>query len=101
MQVKWYKRAAKMLDEALEYAVDVFGENTARKFYDRVKHYDSLLADNPYIGKIEPLLAHRKREYRSIVVHDCFKLIYYVVKDCVCIIALWNCRRNPRRLNHS
>jgi len=98
MQVKWYKRATKMLDSALKYALDNFGELAAIRFYGRIKHFEALLAANPQIGRIEPLLSHRKREYRSIVVHDCFKLIYYIGSDSICIIALWNCRQNPNRL---
>ena len=40
-------------------------------------------------------LAGRKREYRSIVVHKLFKLVYYVKGDTLHIAALWDTRREP------
>ena len=55
-----------------------------------------LLAANPRLGIAEPLLAGRKREYRSIVVHKLFKLVYYVKDETVYIAALWDTRREPR-----
>lgn len=78
MQIKWYKRAINMLDAAIGYSSNMFGEVIALKFYQQVKHCAYLLESNPLLGKREPLLVHRKREYRSLVVHENYKLIYYV-----------------------
>ena len=58
--------------------------------------YEPLLAANPRLGITEPLLAGRKREYRSIVVHKLFKLVYYVKDETLYIAALWDTRREPR-----
>lgn len=98
MQVKWFRRAVGMLDDALAYSFQEFDERTARRFYDNIRRYESLLSDNPQLGKVEPLLTHRKKEYRSIVVHESYKLIYYVGKTSIYVIALWNCKQNPRKL---
>ena len=57
--------------------------------------YEPLLAANPRLGITEPLLAGRKREYRSIVVHKLFKLVYYVKDETLYIAALWDTRREP------
>ena len=60
-----------------------------------------LLASNPYMGKIEPLLINRKgHEYRSLVIHEHFKLIYYIdlSQNILYIVDLWDTRREPSRL---
>ena len=66
MQVTWNKKALTQLDAVMKYGRQEFGERTGRK-----------------------------REYRSIVVHKLFKLVYYVKDDILHIAALWDTRREP------
>lgn len=87
-----------MLDDIVGYSANTFGEAAAINIYERVKHCAYLLESNPLLGKREPLLAHRKREYRSLVVHESYKLIYYVGNNYISIAAIWNCKRNPKKL---
>ena len=101
MQIKWSKKAGRALDTALAQGIELFGTRSTTLFYNRVKSYEPLLASNPYMGKIEPLLAGRKRhQYRSLVVHEHFKLIYYIDQpNAILYIAdLWDTRREPSRL---
>ena len=44
-----------------------------------------MLASHPHLGAIESLLENRRHAYRSLVVHQHFKLIYYIdeKKDCL------------------
>lgn len=53
MQVKWTKSASKKLDKATEYGLRKFGEITAARFYQKIRNYDSLLAEHPQMGKVE------------------------------------------------
>ena len=100
MQVKWDKRALSRLDCATSYGYQKFGEITSVRFYQKVRSYDSLLAEHPRMGKVEPLLVGRRFEYRSLVVHEHYKLIYYIneVKERIVIADLWDTRREPRTL---
>ena len=100
MQVKWDKRALKRLDKATEYGLYKFGEITSIRFYQKIHSYDSLLAEHPRLGKVEPLLIGRRFEYRSLVVHEFFKLIYYIneVKDRIVVADLWDVRKEPRSM---
>ena len=41
------------------------------------------------LGKIEPALRGLKREYRSLVVHKNYKVIYYIDDDMVFIASFW------------
>ena len=100
MQVKWDKRAMKRLDKATEYGLYKFGEITSIRFYQKIRSYDSLLAEHPRMGKIEPLLIGRRFEYRSLVVHEFFKLIYYIneVKSRIVVSDFWDVRQEPQHL---
>ena len=95
MQVTWNKKALTQLDAVMRYGSQEFGERTTQRLYARIMSYEPLLAANPRLGVAEPLLAGRKREYRSIVVHKLFKLVYYVKGDTIYIAALWDTRREP------
>ena len=100
MQVKWTQRALNRLNIAVNYGLREFGETTTRQFYEKIKSYESLLATNPYMGKVEKVLENRQVEYRSFVVHPHFKLIYYVneKKQCVVITYLFDTRQDPAKL---
>ena len=100
MQVKWDKRALKRLEKATDYGLYKFGEITSVRFYQKIRSYDSLLTEHPRMGKIEPLLIGRRFEYRSLVVHEFFKLIYYIneVKDRIVVADLWDVRKEPRSM---
>ena len=100
MQVKWDKRAMKRLDKATEYGLYKFGEITSIRFYQKIRSYDSLLAEHPRLGKVEPLLIGRRFEYRSLVVHEHYKLIYYIneVKSRIVVSDFWDVRQEPQHL---
>ena len=100
MQVKWDKRAMKRLDKATEYGLYKFGEITSIRFYQKIHSYDSLLAEHPRLGKVEPLLIGRRFEYRSLVVHEHYKLIYYIneVKSRIVVSDFWDVRQEPQLL---
>ena len=100
MQVKWTHRALNRLNLAVNYGLREFGEKTAFQFYQKVLSYETLLATNPYMGKVEKVLETRQMVYRSFVVHPHFKLIYYVneKKQCVVIIYFFDTRQDPDKL---
>lgn len=84
----------------LQYIYITFGKRLAQKVYDELEHYHLLLAANPHMGAIEPLLADYPEGYRSLVVHPHTKLIYYIdeEKERLYITDLWDVRREPNSL---
>lgn len=50
----------------------------------------------PELGKIDPLFAHRKQLYRSIIVRRLNKIVYYIKDDTIRIAAMWDTRREPK-----
>lgn len=96
MKVIVQKAAARQISRTYTYGERHFGKQAAEKTHARIMEALRLLAANPRLGIAEPLLASRKREYRSIVVHKLFKLVYYVKDETLYIAALWDTRREPR-----
>ena len=96
MKVIVQKTAARQISRVYTDGEQRFGKQAAEKTHARIMQALHLLAANPRLGKEEPLLAGRKREYRSLVVHKLFKLVYYVKDDTLRIAALWDTRREPR-----
>ena len=95
MRVKWNKEALEQLDFVVTYVRREFGNRTAQRVYNRILSNEPLLAQNPFMGPREVLLANRSEGFRSIVVHKYCKLVYYVEEDTVRIADLWDTRREP------
>jgi plasmid stabilization system protein ParE len=78
------------------YVLRDFGERIRQEFMDDMEQAVLALADMPTMGKQEPLFAHRKQEYRSIIVRRMNKVVYYVKGDTLHIAAFWDTRREPK-----
>ena len=59
-----------------------------------------LLATNPYLGPIEPLLADLPQTYRSVVVGRLNKMVYHIEEDekTISVDDFWDVRREPQAL---
>lgn len=100
MQVEWKKQATRQLEAIIAYWESNFGQQATARLYEKVKADSVRLADNPELGFPEPLLAERKRSYRSLIVTEHYKIIYWVdtAQSIVYIADLWDTRREPARL---
>ena len=82
MRVVWSNEAWKLLDNILQECESRFGKRNVKKFLGRVKRCNQSLVDNPYMGKLEPLL-----EYLPLSLNE--------FEDCIYVITLWDTRRDP------
>lgn len=99
MQINWSRKALLQLDIIIKQCVDLFGERIAIRFYRQLSDYEKHLSENPLLGPPEPLLQNRKRNYRGLIIHDHFKLIYYITnKGIIQIADMWDTRREPAKL---
>lgn len=101
MQVEWKKQAQREVRATVIYGVEHFGERTAILFYQKIKMWAERLETHPELGSPETLLTGRKHLYRSLIVHEHHKLIYYIDerKQTIYIADLWDMRREPSRLS--
>ena len=98
MNVIWHAQAEEALIDAAVYIQNHWGKRFREKFVGSVRQTEYALRLNPYLGKLEPLLMNRVREYRSIVVGSLNKIIYYVDSDVIYIADFWDVRREPKAL---
>ena len=118
MKILWHKRAVAQLYQVEEYVLRDFGERIRQEFMDEVEQVVLSLAETPTLvsvtssnqveqvvlslaetptmGKIDPLFAHRKQTYRSIIVRRKNKIVYYIKDDTINIAAFWDTRREPK-----
>jgi plasmid stabilization system protein ParE len=98
MRVIWLPQAKKQLRQTSIYILREFGQKARNKFMQDVRHTNILLADNPNMGPIEPLLADRIKKYRSCVVNRQNKIIYFIKDEHIEVADFWDCRREPKKL---
>ena len=96
MKIHWHKRADAALHQVEKYVLDEFGDRVRQEFMDEIEEAVLALADMPMMGRLDPLFAHRKQAYRSIIVRRLNKVVYYVKDDTVHIAAFWDTRREPK-----
>lgn len=101
--IKWDSQARNSRKKILEYGATMWGKAAAQRMYRRIKEHTALLAVSPYLGPQEPLLQNRFPAYRSLVIHEHYKLIYKYIesKDMVWIVDIWDTRREPNFLADS
>lgn len=99
MQLIWSLRARNEYYHTLAYIEDNFGRKAALAFDTEVRIRESWIAENPNIGRIEPLLTDRQdKQYRCILVGKHNKFIYCVEGETIRIADLWDMRQNPKTL---
>jgi len=96
MKIVWHKRADAALHQVEDYILERFGEKVRQEFMDEVEKSVLALADMPSIGQLDPLFAHRKQTYRSIIVRRLNKVVYYVKNNTIHVAAFWDTRREPK-----
>ena len=98
MNVKTLEQAEQAISSTASYIYREFGRKSRDKFLLKIKETKTLLATNPYLGPVEPLMADRASTYRSVVVAKVNKIVYRIVDDRIEIADLWDCRREPKAL---
>ena len=97
VKVIWSKRASGQLERNVKYIKDEQGVSYAETVLNKILSSTALLGGTPKMGRVEPLLAHKKTEYRFIVVWS-YKIIYKVTSDHVTISRVFHTSRNPNKL---
>ena len=90
--------------EALEDMENIYryyalqNEVYAVELYNQIIEEAEQLQYFPQMAQKEPLLKEYSEEYRSLVVWNNYKLVYFVENDTVNIVAVFDCRQNPDKL---
>ena len=99
MRIVIIDRADAQVQATADHIKEDFGRKAEQKFKAKFREAIRLLADNPYLGPVEPLLAERTKCYRSVVVGSLNKMVYYIEDEkIIFVVAFWDCRQEPATL---
>lgn len=98
MKVTMTDFARRQVRETAKYIQQVFGKRYRDKFLEDVKETRLLLANNPHLGPVEPLLSDSPSGYRSIVIAKLNKMIYRILDESIEIADFWDVRQAPDTL---
>ncbi|SRR5258705_10867755 len=97
VKIIWTNRAFGQLGRAINYIKDERGVSYASIVLEKIIKSTSLLSNHPQLGPLEPLLKHKKSEFRFIVVFA-YKIIYRVNDEKVVISRVFHTSQNPGKL---
>ncbi len=97
VKVIWTRKTLIQLERAIKYIRAEQGATYAEIVLNKTLEKTRLLEKNPKIGQVEPLLKHKKSEYRYIIVWS-YKIIYRIEKGKVVISRVFHTSRNPNKL---
>ncbi|MCX2745639.1 type II toxin-antitoxin system RelE/ParE family toxin [Mangrovivirga sp. M17] len=97
VEVIWTKKALGQLERAVKYIQNEQGTSYAKIVLNKILDSTELLENHLNIGTIEPLLKHKKSEYRFLVVWS-YKIIYRMTKSKVVISRVFHTSRDPKKL---
>jgi plasmid stabilization system protein ParE len=100
MVVRWTDVAEERLKNIFDYYFEVAGYTIAASMVSEIKDSVDNLKYMPLMDSEEPYLSGRQFVYRSLVVKKIFKIVYFIDEkaDNIVIATIWDCRRNPLKL---
>ncbi|MDN4165762.1 type II toxin-antitoxin system RelE/ParE family toxin [Cytophagales bacterium LB-30] len=96
-EVIWTQRALHQLEKNILFIKNERGLYYATTVTNKILNTIDLLENQPQMGTLEPLLKHKKSEYRFLIVWS-YKLIYRIYKNQVIISRVFHTSRNPQKL---
>lgn len=97
LTVVWTEFSKTQLRKIFDYYLSVAGIKVARQIVDRIIRRTDLLTSNPRIGQCEELLKQYLEKFRYLVEGN-YKIIYWFDDNQVFISSVFDCRRNPIRM---
>ena len=93
----WDFEAGKQLKDIYDHIKKNASENSARKIRNTIIDRIDELRKQPERFPPEPLLSHRKENFRFILVKP-YKIIYEFVNQEVRILFIYSTRQNPNKI---
>ena len=96
-EVIWTKLAANQLERAVRYIQEEQGTFYAKLVLNKILDSVIRLETHPKIGQVEPLLKHKKSEYRYLVVWS-YKIIYRIGVGKVVVSRVFHTSQKPTKI---
>lgn len=100
MKIIAHERATESITKMSADCAARMGKRSGRKVIAKYEDAKRLLARQPWLGRLEPLLSDRATVYRSLVIHKHCKVVYFVDEesDTLVITDVWDTRCEPKNL---
>ena len=98
MNVTTLEPAKQAIRRTASYINREFGRQRKDEFLLEVRKTRRLLAANPHLGPLEPLLEDRPEGFRSFVMNRINKIVYRIADDRIEVVDFWDVRREPKEL---
>ena len=100
MKVLWTAFAEHQLDRIYDY-IQLKNPRAAAEIYNDIVDQSVMLANNPQMAAIEPLLSEFSEGYRSLSVRKHYKVVYYIDSETtVYVVAVFDCRQKSETLKY-
>ena len=99
VKVVWTKTALDQFEKIIKYLENERGKTVAKVVGSRIIERAGQLEQFPNSGTIEPLLLHKRSEYRFLVVWS-YKIIYRSTHKRVVISRIFHTSQNPKKLRN-
>jgi plasmid stabilization system protein ParE len=97
MKLIWTEFAAEQLESIYVFIKNKSEIAAVGIYNDILDEVDSLL-HFPYMAPLEGLLSEFTESYRSLVVRNIYKVVYYTNNETIYIVAVFDCRQSPEKL---
>jgi plasmid stabilization system protein ParE len=99
MVVIWSDKAKLRVRQIFEFYEQKSHKAASKLIFD-IESAGNSLSKFPQIAVIEPILSELSKTYRSLVVRDNYKIIYYIDNDenSIKIVTVWDCRQDDKKL---
>ncbi len=98
MHIIWSNRAYVRRQAIEDYILFSFGFAAHAEYVAAIEDWKKIVLENPQIGKVEPILEGMRKEYRSYVISELTKCIYYIEDDFIIVVDWWDTRRGIKTL---
>ena len=97
MQINWSEQSRDDLREIVSYVGNSFGKRKAEEVFSEIRSNAELLKNFPMLGKSFVTDEELQIEYRTLP-SKLNQLVYFVEKETITIVAVWQNRRDINRL---
>jgi len=93
MRIYWTKNSEKRFDEIYDYILAEFGDNSSKKFKDKVFDFLELLEKFPELGTPEV----PEKNIHGFQLSKQTRIFYRINKDQISLLTFFDSRQNPKK----
>ncbi len=97
LKIIWTQTAISQLKQIFTFYQDIANSSVAQRIIDGIIERAILLETYPNAGQKEELLKSRANNYHYLIEGN-FKIIYWIDNDLIKIATVFDCRKDPSKL---